>query len=54
VCLVEWPEKAQGTLPPADVDIHLALPPDPQRAGREARLTAASESGRRCLSKAAL
>jgi tRNA threonylcarbamoyladenosine biosynthesis protein TsaE len=22
-CLVEWPEKAEGTLPPFDIEIHL-------------------------------
>ena len=25
VCLVEWPEKAHGELPPADLAIHLAI-----------------------------
>jgi tRNA threonylcarbamoyladenosine biosynthesis protein TsaE len=46
VCLVEWPEKAGGTLPAADLDIQL----DIADAGREVRLTAGSEAGRRCLS----
>ena len=45
VCLVEWPEKAAGTLPPADVDIHLFL----AAVGRDALLTANSDAGRRCL-----
>ena len=46
VCLVEWPAKAGGTLPPADIDIHLDLAGD----AREARLVASSPAGRRCLS----
>jgi len=46
VCLVEWPEKAGGTLPAADLDIELAIAA--QR--RDVRITAASEAGRRCLS----
>ncbi|MGH8663258.1 MAG: tRNA (adenosine(37)-N6)-threonylcarbamoyltransferase complex ATPase subunit type 1 TsaE [Burkholderiales bacterium] len=46
ICLVEWPEKAAATLPPADVDVHLSLAP---AAGRDALLTAASDAGRRCL-----
>jgi tRNA threonylcarbamoyladenosine biosynthesis protein TsaE len=48
ICLVEWPEKAAGTLPPADIDIHLSLVAAPA-AGREALLTANSDAGRRCL-----
>jgi tRNA threonylcarbamoyladenosine biosynthesis protein TsaE len=49
ICLVEWPEKAAGTLPPADIDIHLWLVAAPA-AGREVLLTATSDAGRRCLS----
>ncbi len=49
ICLVEWPQNAQGTLPPADVEVHLALPVAPA-TGRDALLTAASDAGRRCLS----
>jgi tRNA threonylcarbamoyladenosine biosynthesis protein TsaE len=29
--LAEWPEKAQGLLPPADLDIHITLGEDEQR-----------------------
>ena len=50
VCLVEWPEKAGGTLPAADLDVHLRLPQDASASGREALLTALSDAGRRCLS----
>jgi tRNA threonylcarbamoyladenosine biosynthesis protein TsaE len=46
ICFVEWPENAGGTLPPADLEIHLALAGD----GREAMLCAASAAGRQCLS----
>jgi tRNA threonylcarbamoyladenosine biosynthesis protein TsaE len=46
VCLVEWPEKAGGTLPPADLAIRLDIPDH----GRIATLVAHSDAGRRCLS----
>jgi tRNA threonylcarbamoyladenosine biosynthesis protein TsaE len=45
VCMVEWPEKAAGVIPPADVRIEL----QPVEAGRDVRLIADSEPGRRCL-----
>lgn len=45
VCLVEWPEKAAGRLPPADVDITL----DIQDAGRVATLRSNTPAGERCL-----
>ena len=46
ICLVEWPEKAGGLLPPADIEIQL----DIRAHGRDARISAHTESGRRCLS----
>lgn len=46
VCLVEWPEKAGGLLPPADLAIHLQI----RGAERDAVLTATSEKGRKCIS----
>lgn len=46
VCLVEWPEKAGGLLPPADLAIQLSV----HGAGRDAVLTATSEKGRKCIS----
>lgn len=49
VCLVEWPEKAAGTLPSADIEIHLALAAE----GRDIRLAAQSSAGQRCLSSLA-
>ena len=47
VCLVEWPEKAAGTLPAPDLEVQLALAGD----GRDVRLRAHSDEGRRCLSE---
>jgi tRNA threonylcarbamoyladenosine biosynthesis protein TsaE len=47
VCLVEWPEKAQGVLPVPDVQIQLAV----QGEGRMATLTARTEQGERCLER---
>jgi tRNA threonylcarbamoyladenosine biosynthesis protein TsaE len=45
VCLVEWPEKAGGLLPAADLVIHLGI----SGSGREATLTATSEKGQQCI-----
>lgn len=45
VCLVEWPEKAAGFLPTADVEIVLHI----RDSGREIELNAATEAGRQCL-----
>lgn len=45
VCFIEWPEKAAGFLPPADVEITLDL----QDAGRLASLRAGTPAGERCL-----
>ena len=48
--LIEWPEKAGGLLPPADVEIAL----DIQDAGRIATLSAGTHAGERCLQALAL
>ena len=45
VCLVEWPEKAAGLLPAADLDITLEFADD----GRDLEIRAGSESGKACL-----
>ena len=45
VSLVEWPERAGGLLPPADVEIALEL----HAAGRNAVLTSSSLRGQKCL-----
>ena len=45
VSLIEWPERAGGLLPPADVEIVLEL----LAAGRSAGLTSSSIRGQKCL-----
>lgn len=45
VCLVEWPEKADGLLPAADLDIAIEFAGD----GRDVTLGAGSENGKACL-----
>jgi tRNA threonylcarbamoyladenosine biosynthesis protein TsaE len=45
ICLVEWPERARGQLPPADLEIALAV----TEPGRSATLAALSVSGERLL-----
>lgn len=45
LCLVEWPEMAQGLVPQADVEIGLQI----LENGRAARLRTFSELGTRCL-----
>jgi len=49
VSLVEWPEKAEGLLPPPDVQIALAA----SGSGRSASLRASSPTGTTFLEKAA-
>jgi tRNA threonylcarbamoyladenosine biosynthesis protein TsaE len=46
VCLVEWPEKAEG-LPPADIDITI----DVSGQGRTLRLGSKTEAGTLCLGR---
>ncbi len=45
VSLIEWPERAGGSLPPADVEIVLEL----HGSGRNAALTSSSVAGQKCL-----
>ena len=45
VSLIEWPERAAGSLPPADVEIALEL----HASGRNAALTSSSVAGQKCL-----
>ncbi len=47
VCLVEWPEKAQGVLPPPDIEVFLGIIDD----GRDVELQALSEQGKACLER---
>lgn len=45
VCLVEWPEKAAGLLPDADVDVVFSIAGD----GRDVSVSAGTERGKACL-----
>jgi tRNA threonylcarbamoyladenosine biosynthesis protein TsaE len=47
ICLVEWPEKAEGMLPEPDLLIQLDLAGE----GRVTRLSGNTEEGRRCAQK---
>lgn len=45
VCIVEWPERAEGLLPMADLEVFLSV----KDAGRAVELRANSEQGATCL-----
>jgi tRNA threonylcarbamoyladenosine biosynthesis protein TsaE len=47
ICIVEWPEKAEPVLPPADLDIYLEV----AGQGRDVKLQASSELGLSCLQR---
>jgi tRNA threonylcarbamoyladenosine biosynthesis protein TsaE len=47
VCLIEWPEKAQGLLPQEDIAIMFDMLPN----GRTAALQAHTPDGEKCLDK---
>jgi tRNA threonylcarbamoyladenosine biosynthesis protein TsaE len=49
VSLIEWPEKAAGSVPPADVEITLT----PSGSGRNASFTPSSLAGQKCLARLA-
>ena len=49
VCLIEWPERIAGRLPPPDVALTLTYPADPSCSGRELALAAHTERGERCV-----
>lgn len=50
VCLVEWPEKAQGFVPQADMEITLEiLSTETVSNGRNIEVRAISQTGRECL-----
>ena len=61
VCLVEWPERAQGYLPEPDLLIELAVDPNPRagegsggppaEAPRRAQLKALTRLGEQCLQR---
>jgi tRNA threonylcarbamoyladenosine biosynthesis protein TsaE len=47
VFLIEWPEKAQGLIPQADMEIEIEILAE----GREAKIRANTEMGKRCLER---
>lgn len=47
VCLVEWPEKAAGNLPAADVKIAMQI----EGTGRRIEIFAETEAGRLCIER---
>ena len=47
VCLVEWPERAAGVVPAADIKITMQL----SGSGRQLEIDADTEAGRRCLKR---
>ena len=47
ICIVEWPEKAEGVLPAADLDIFLTV----VGKGREVKFVAHSDQGFQCLAR---
>ncbi len=47
LCLVEWPDKAEGLLPPPDLTVALEVDGE----GRRYRLTAHDDTGRQCLTR---
>jgi len=50
VCLVEWPEKAGGLLPPADLEAVIEVAVNENGDARTLDLAAHSERGKQCLS----
>ena len=49
VCLVEWPEKAAGELPPADIEMRFNVEAGSSEISRTVDVLALSERGERCL-----
>ena len=47
VCVVEWPEKAGGLLPPPDLDIRIAF----RDSGRIVHISAHTPLGERCIER---
>ena len=45
ICIVEWPEKADGILPTPDIQIFLSI----AGSGRKVELQALSDKGNACL-----
>jgi tRNA threonylcarbamoyladenosine biosynthesis protein TsaE len=47
ICIIEWPEKAQGVLPSPDIAVFLHV----VNSGRDVELQALSDKGRECLER---
>ena len=50
ICLVEWPKKAAGFIPSADLSLALLFPDNQPEGGRIVQLQAGTERGAACLS----
>ena len=51
VCLVEWPDKAEGFVPVPDIVLRLCFPSERTESGRHVDVLACSERGQSCLKK---
>ena len=51
VCLVEWPGKAVGYVPPADLALVFSFPDEAVHSSRRLELFARSEVGQKCLNE---
>ncbi len=49
ISLIEWPEQAEGFLPPADLMIHLEYGKSGIDAGRDLTIESGSESGKKLM-----
>jgi tRNA threonylcarbamoyladenosine biosynthesis protein TsaE len=49
VCMVEWPERVAGRLPPGDLAVTLAYPQRDGEGGRYCTLEARTAAGEQCL-----
>lgn len=49
VCLVEWPDKADGLLPPADIELRFSIETSHTGDSRTVHFSALSEYGKTCL-----
>ena len=49
ICVVEWPERVAGLIPPPDLQLTLSHPDDPGLDGRHLALGARTRNGERCL-----
>ncbi len=50
-CLVEWPERVAGMLPPADLELAISYPADGD--GRDLVMSSSTAAGERCIAEIA-